>query len=473
MLAVRHEVLSAATSLAGRGEIAFVATRGADGPELLRRAAQRLEPLDVRAARDTHLEALWTTLATGSLEDRAVEAATAALAAAPAPDPPGVPDLMLDGLAHVLAGQRRAGTALLERALAHGPAEMAAVPPQLISLACLEVWDVVALNAILGYRVEKARADGEVTPLIQALGPFALAYLPQGCLRAAAALLEEADALAAGVGMPPFLPRVHLAALRGDAAVLDGIVADATARGEGLLVRYTAYCQAMLHNARGQYAAAREALSRVPTRFAGLPQRELVEAAARTGERGVAEEALGQLLECTQAAGTDWALGVEASCSALLADGANADARYREALERLERSGCEIDECRARLLYGECLRREGQRLDARSHLRAAHEGFAAMGALAFAERALQELRATGERARRRTAETTDELTPQELHIARLVGEGATSKEVASELFVSPRTVDAHLRNIFRKLDITSRRQLRGIDLHLSKPPAHV
>jgi DNA-binding CsgD family transcriptional regulator len=448
-----------------RGEIAFVATRGAEGPALLRRAAQQLEPLDIRAARETHLGALWATLATGSLEDRAVEAAAAALAAAPAPDPPGVPDLILDGLAHVLAGERPAGTALLKSALARAPAEMHGVPPQLISLACLEVWDAGAPVAILGHRVEKGRADGEVTPLIQALGPLALAYLPQGRLRAAAALLEEAEALAAGVGMPPLLPRVHLAALRDDAALLDEVTADATARGEGLLVRYTAYCEAMLHNARGQYAAAREALARVPTLFAALPQRELVEAAARTGERAIAEHAFGQLRECTQAAGTDWALGVEASCAALLAD--DADARHRDALEHLERSGCQTDECRARLLYGEFLRREGRRLDARAQLRAAHQGFAAIGALAFAERARQELRATGERARRRTPETSDELTPQELHIARLVGEGATSKEVASELFVSPRTIDAHLRNIFRKLEITSRRQLRGMDLQQS------
>ena len=237
-------------------------------------------------------------------------------------------------------------------------------------------------------------------------------------------------------------------------------------------MRYTAYCEAMLHNALGQYAAAREVLARVPTLLAGLPQRELVEAAARIGDRDVAEDAFGQLRECTQAAGTDWALGVEASCAALLADGANADAGHRDALDHLERSGCRTDECRARLLYGEWLRREGQRLDAGAQLRAAHEGFAAMGANGFAERTLQELRATGERARRRTPETIDELTPQELHIARLVGEGATSKEVAAELFVSPRTVDAHLRNIFRRLDITSRRQLRGKELHQPTPVAH-
>ena len=383
---------------------------------------------------------------------------------------------MLDGIARVLAGDRPTGTALLKRALTHRPDEMLSSPPQLISLACLEVWDVSALTAILGHRVEKARSDGEVTPLIQALGPLALAYLALGRLRAAAALLDDAEALATGVAMPPPLPRVHLAALRGDAAdarvVFDQVTADATTRGEGLLVRYTAYCEALLHNGLGQYEAARDALSRVPTLFAALPQRELVEAAARTGERAMAEDEFGQLRECTQAAGTDWALGVEASCSALLAEGAEADAQHRKALEHLEHSGCETDECRARLLYGKWLRREGRRLDGRAHLRAAHERFAAMGAVGFAERALQELRATGERARRRTSETIDELTPQELHIARLVGQGATSKEVAAELFVSPRTVDAHLRNIFRKLDITSRRQLRGRELPQSTPAGH-
>jgi DNA-binding CsgD family transcriptional regulator len=269
---------------------------------------------------------------------------------------------------------------------------------------------------------------------------------------------------------------VHLAALRGDAdearAWFDEVTADAGARGEGLLVRYTAYCDAILQNALGQYTAARDALTRVPTLFAGLPQRELVEATARTGERGIAEDAFGQLREYTQTAGTDWARGVEASSSALLADGADADALHRDAIDHLDRAGCRTDECQARLLYGEWLRREGQRLDARAQLRAAHEGFAVIGALAFAERALQELRATGERARRRIPDTTDELTPQVLHIARLPGDGATSKEVASELFVSPRTVDAHLRNIFRKLDITSRRQLRGMDLEKSTPAAH-
>jgi DNA-binding CsgD family transcriptional regulator len=175
----------------------------------------------------------------------------------------------------------------------------------------------------------------------------------------------------------------------------------------------------------------------------------------------------------TQAAGTDWALGVEASSAALLAQGADADGHHRAALEHLERGGCGSELGRAQLLYGEWLRREGRRQEARGQLRDAHERLAAMGAEGFAERALRELRATGEHARRRSPETADELTPQELHIAKLVGTGATSKEVAAELFVSPRTVDAHLRNIFRKLDITSRRQLRGMTLDEPEAAANV
>jgi DNA-binding CsgD family transcriptional regulator len=291
-------------------------------------------------------------------------------------------------------------------------------------------------------------------------------------------MLDEAEELAAATGMPTVYPRVHLAALRGNAPearkLFDAVIADATDRGETMLISYTRFADAMLHNGLGDYTAALAA-GQAPTAWAplawGLVARELVEAAVHAGERGVAEEAFGVLRERTQAAGTDWALGVEASCAALLAEGADADALHRTAIEHLERGDIGTELARAQLLYGEWLRREGRRLDARTQLRGAYERFSAMGAEGFAERALGELRATGERARRRSPETADELTPQELHIARLVGAGATSKEVAAELFLSPRTIDAHLRSIFRKLDITSRRQLRGMALEGSASAA--
>jgi DNA-binding CsgD family transcriptional regulator len=452
-----------------RGQIAYNVQRGMDAPPLLRRAAQRLEGLDVRLARDAHLDALFATVVVGTHDAEISEAATIALSAPPAPDRPQIADWLLDGLALILTGDRPRGTATLKRALTAPPAETLNGPPQIITLVCLELWDLEAYIEILSRQIDRARADGALAALPQTLGPISTALLLKGRVRTAEAMLDEAEELAEATGMPAVYPRVHLAALRGNATeargLFDAVVADATARGETMLVSYTRFAEAMLHNGLGDYAAAL-AVAQEPSAWAplawGKVQRELVEAAVHAGDRSAAEEAFRLLRERTQAAGTDWGLGVEASSAALLAEGADADALHRTAIEHLERGDVGTELARARLLYGEWLRREGRRLDARQQLRAAYERFSAMGAEGFAGRALRELRATGERARRRSPETVDELTPQELHIARLVGAGATSKEVAAELFLSRRTIDAHLRNIFRKLDITSRRQLRAL-----------
>jgi DNA-binding CsgD family transcriptional regulator len=187
---------------------------------------------------------------------------------------------------------------------------------------------------------------------------------------------------------------------------------------------------------------------------------ELVEAAARSGEPAVAAGALQRLAETTQAAGTDWALGIEARSRALVTEGDAAEGHYREAIERLGRTRIRVELARAHLLYGEWLRRGGRRLDAREQLRTAHEMCTAMGLEAFAERARRELQATGETVRKLSVETRDELTPQEAQIARLAGDGQTNPEIAAELFISPRTVEWHLRKVFAKLGISSRRQLR-------------
>jgi DNA-binding CsgD family transcriptional regulator len=454
-----------------RGQIAYNVQRGMDAPPLLRRAAQRLEGLDVRLARDAHLDALFATVVVGAHDAEISEAATIALSAPPAPDPPRIADRLLDGLALILTGDRPRGTATLKRALTASPAETLNGPPQIITLVCLELWDLEAYIEILSRQIDRARADGALAALPQTLGPISTALLLKGRVRAAEAMLDEAEELAEATGMPTVYPRVHLAALRGNTTeargLFDAVVADATARGETMLVSYTRFAEAMLHNGRGDYAAAL-AVAQEPSAWAplawGKVQRELVEAAVHAGDRSAADEAFSVLRERTQAAGTDWGLGVEASSAALLAEGADADALHRMAIGHLERGDVGTELARARLLYGEWLRREGRRLDARRQLRAAYERFSAMGAEGFAGRALRELRATGERARRRSPETVDELTPQELHIARLVGAGATSKEVAAELFLSRRTIDAHLRNIFRKLDISSRRQLRSLGL---------
>jgi DNA-binding CsgD family transcriptional regulator len=197
---------------------------------------------------------------------------------------------------------------------------------------------------------------------------------------------------------------------------------------------------------------------------------ELIEAAARSGKPELAADALGQLSQTTAAAGTDWALGIEARSRALLSNGEPAESLYRQAIEALERTRVRAELARAHLLYGEWLRRERRRLDARGQLRTAHKLFTEFGMEAFAERARVELEATGEHARKRTAETRDVLTPQEAQISRLAADGATNQEIAAQLFISPSTVDYHLRKAFRKLGVKSRHQL---DQHLLQSGAPI
>jgi DNA-binding CsgD family transcriptional regulator len=245
--------------------------------------------------------------------------------------------------------------------------------------------------------------------------------------------------------------------------LIEASLSDVVARGEGIGAAVAQWANALLFNGLGRYE---DALG--PARAAGeCPQElaaanwglvELVESAARTGTTDLAADALERLSAMTQASGTDWALGVESRSRALLSEGDAAERLYQEAIERLGRTRVRAELARARLLYGEWLRREGRRLDAREHLRAAHDLFSAMGAEGFAERARRELLATGETARKRTIETRGELTPQEAQIARLAARH-TNSEIGAQLFISPRTVEWHLRKVFTKLDIASRREL--------------
>jgi DNA-binding CsgD family transcriptional regulator len=295
-------------------------------------------------------------------------------------------------------------------------------------------------------------------------------HLFTGDLAAAAALVEETQSVteATGCTLAPY-GEIGLAAVRGHQEqaepLIQSCLEDVVASGEGIGVTMAQWAHAVLYNGLGRYsdavAAARDAAADPgelgPTTWALA---ELVEAGVRSAQTPVAAAALEQLSAMTRASGTDWALGIEASRRALLRDGAAAEASYREAIERLGRTRVRLELARARLLYGEWLRREGRRADARAQLRTAHEALTAMGVDAFADRARRELLATGETVRKRTVETSTELTSQEAHIARLVADGLTNPEIGAALYISPRTVEWHLRKIFAKLGVNSRRQLR-------------
>jgi DNA-binding CsgD family transcriptional regulator len=261
-----------------------------------------------------------------------------------------------------------------------------------------------------------------------------------------------------------------LAAWRGQEVqaleLIESGLSDATSRGEGRTIGLTAYATAVLYNGLGRYrdtlAAAERACEHDDLGLYGWALIELIEAGARSGETEVAAAALPRLGERTRASATDWALGIEARSRALLCEGPAAEALYREAIERLARTRIAIHLARANLLYGEWLRREKRRLDAREHLRAAHDVFSRTGAEAFAERAGRELLATGATARKRTVESVDVLTPQEAQIARLARDGLSNPEIGAKLFISPRTVEYHLRKVFSKLGISSRNELRHV-----------
>jgi DNA-binding CsgD family transcriptional regulator len=292
-------------------------------------------------------------------------------------------------------------------------------------------------------------------------------------------LVKEVEAVAEATGSH-FVPydALALAVWRGNEADATGLieagVKEMGVRGEGMGLAIIRWASAVLYNGLGRYEeallAAQQA-SAYPQEllFSGWALVELIEAAVRSDKRGDADQAVRRLSDKTRASGTDWALGVEARSRALLADSEDAERLYQEAIERLARTRVRVELARARLVYGEWLRRQRRRTDAREQLRAAHDLFTKWGMEAFAERARAELRATGERARKRTVETRDDLTPQEAQISRLAAEGATNQEIAAQLFVSQSTVDYHLRKAFRKLGVKSRHQLKQ---HVLQPDAH-
>jgi DNA-binding CsgD family transcriptional regulator len=460
-----------------RAEIVFTRTRGSDAPALLLAAARRLEPLDAALARETHLEAIAAAIYAGHLVDKpdVREVAEAALAAPAAPQPPRAIDLLLDGLAIRFAEGYPAGVAPLRRALDafRHVEDVTEGDARWLWLACRtarNLWDDEGWYELVTRGLRAARETGALRMLPIALTFRASLHVHDGEFGAASSLIEEADAIIEATEMAPLkLASLMLAAWRGDEAkaleLFDAGRREATARGEGVGLTTLDWATALLYNGAGRYgeafAAAQQGCEHDDARLFGWTLVELIEAGVRSGATDAASAALDRLSVRTQASGTDWALGTEAASRALLSDAGAAEPHYREALERLARSRGVVHLARARLQYGEWLRRENRRVDAREQLRAAHDTFSRIGAEAFAERARAELLATGETAPRRTVETRDVLTPQEAQIARLASDRQTNPEIGAKLFISPRTVEYHLRKVFTKLEISSRKELRG------------
>jgi DNA-binding CsgD family transcriptional regulator len=456
-----------------QGRIALHLSRSSEASMLLLDAARRLEARSPGLARDTHLEALYAASVAGRLGGAIAHAAKAALAAPPAPGTPRAADVLLDGLAVRFTDGSCASAPILKRALGalrseDGHYEQDMRWPWLAARAAADLFDDESWHLLATRQVQIARGTGALGVL-----PIALVYLAQlrvfeGKLDAAAALMEETDSIIDATSSRRLsVPKLMLAACRGDERHALELIADvereAIARGEGVVLTFSEHARAVLHNGLGEYAAAFDnatqasAQDELGVSVWSLP--ELVEAAARSGKPELAADALERLHQRTVVAGSDWALGIEARSRALLSDGEIAEDLYREAIDRLGRCRLALELARGHLLYGEWLRRARRRLDAREHLRCARAMFTEMGAQAFARRAERELLATGETARKRTVETSDELTPHEARIARMARDGASNLEIATQLFVSRKTVEYHLRKVFMKLNIKSRSQL--------------
>jgi DNA-binding CsgD family transcriptional regulator len=462
-----------------RGQIALDQRRASDAARLLLSAARRLDPLDVGLARETHLEALWeAAMWAGDLDSPGVrEAAEAARAAPSAPDPPRAVDVLLDAFAlRVMQGHAAAAPALtralkLVLAVDIGSGQsgrwLRLAGGRVSQIIALELWDDESWHALAAGQAQFARDTGALVHLQFALNYLARAHLLDGELSTAAQLVEEDRLIAEATGNPPVAQTaMMLAAWRGReaeaAALIEASVQAATARGLGRMGTFAAVASSVLYNGLGQHAAALDAawpaFQRGHLGFGPLVVPELAEAAARTGEVALVRDTLEWLSERTRVNQTDWALGIQARIRALLGEG-EAESLYLESIERLGRTRVRAQLARAHLLYGEWLRRERRRAEAREQLRTAHEMLDAMGMEAFAERARRELLATGETARKRTVETTVELTAQESQVARLARGGLSNPQIGARLFISTRTVQYHLGKVFAKLGITSRAQL--------------
>jgi DNA-binding CsgD family transcriptional regulator len=460
-----------------RGQIALFAGAGREAPALLLQAARQLEPLDGALARQTYLDAWLAALFAGEFAQAGDlhEVSRAARSAPPPPDPPAPHDLLLDAFAVLVTEGRAAAAPMLRRAVRIFAEDEIAVEEGLrwgwvAAIAACVLSDVENWQSILLRQLQSAREAGLLVHLLVYVNGLGIYATWCGNFATAASLVAEAEAIAEATGTR-FAPytAVLLAGFRGSEAdatrLIEVVTKPARAAGQGVGIQTCQLVSAILCNGLGRYEQAleeaRQASEQAPeSNVAAWALPELIEAASRTGQTRVAADALGRLAAAASAAQSDWASGIHARSRALLSDGETAETSYREAIERLGRTPLRPELARAHLLYGEWLRRESRRADARAQLRTAHDMFAAIGMEAFAERARRELAATGETARRRTVEARDTLTPQEAQIARLARDGLSNPQIAAQLFLSPKTVEWHLRKVFTKLQISSRLQLQ-------------
>ena len=465
-------------ALAGRlrGQIAFASSPGSDAPRLLLTSARQFEQLDERLARETYLYALAAATFAGRMAvgGGMREVAEAVRAAPPPPGPPRAPDLLLDGMALLIREGYPAGAPALRQAVrAFRGADISREEElRLLWLVCRcaeALWDYDSCDVLSDRQLTLARDAGELIVLPIALNVRSAVHVFAGEFAVAASMVAQAEAVteATGSRIAPY-GAVALAVFRGRPAeaahLIETATEDAERRGEGVAVGFMQWAAAVLANSLGRYEEALASAQRVSEdpdaiRFGNWALVELIEAAVRNAAPEHAVGALHRLSGVARACGTDWALGAAARSRALVSDGAAAESRYREAIDRLGRTRLRVELGRAHLVYGEWLRRQRRTLDARDQLGDAYQIFDSIGAAAFAERARTELRASGGRARERAVEMRDPLTTQEALIARLAGEGASNPEIAARLFISRATVAYHLRKVFTKLGISSRRQL--------------
>jgi len=479
--------LEAAQAELLRGRISFSSRSPSAALPLLLDAAKRLEPLDITVARETYRDAIYAALTAGRLPSGGVEEIAEAVLRAPSSPEPGRSDLLLNGVAAVVAEGYAVGVPLLKQALIDYRSERISPREGLgwLPLACRmahDAWDFHSWSVLSKTLVDLAREVGVLSVLPSALLLRLSNRVFAGDLVGAGSLAAESMTIGEATGSR-FLAQYGALVIepwRGrEAATLqamESITHARVLRGEGKVLTATQWAAAVLYNGLGRfeeaYAAAENGCAHLQE--LGLSTWslvELVEAAVRTDRRERARQAVHTLGQLTQPSGTAWALGTQAGMRALVSEGAAAEAAYEEAIEHLDDTEVAVMQARIRLLYGEWLSGRNRSRDARLQLGAAHEMFARMGAEAFTERARRGLETTGVRVRPSSAGTRPTLTPQEAQIARLAAAGLTNPEIGAELFLSPHTIDWHLRKVFLKLGIKSRKQLQATLAETAVPQA--